>query len=91
MRDSDRNEARRSLAASLEAASLSADGVSGLVKIKALSALYLRILPVWFRDDSEDQAKTMAALDRSLRRIDKVMGVCKRFCHRGKTSESSAT
>lgn len=61
---------RRSMAAMLEAAGISAGGVVGILRVKGLSAVYLAALRAWLGDDSEDRAPTMAALDRALRRAD---------------------
>ncbi len=58
----------RSLACMLEAADLSTSGPRGALRIKALGAIYLATLRVWLRDDSPDLGRTMAALDRHLRR-----------------------
>ena len=62
----------RSMAAMLEAAGISAGGLRGLVRVKGLSMIYLGALRAWLRDDSPDKAKTMAALDRSLGRADRM-------------------
>lgn len=61
---------RRSMAAMLEAAGISAGGLIGLLRVKGVAMVYLEALRVWLGDDSEDRAKTMAALDRALRRAD---------------------
>ena len=61
---------RRSMALMLEAAGLSASGVKGLLRVKGLTAIYLASLRVWLRDDSPDLARTMAALDGYLRRVE---------------------
>jgi AcrR family transcriptional regulator len=61
---------RRSMAAMLEAAGLSASGVAGLLRIKGVSAVYLMTLRAWLGDDSADKAHTMAVLDRALRRAE---------------------
>ncbi len=63
---------RRSMRWMLEAAGLSSAGVRGRLRAKALEALYLSMLPVWLRDDSEDMARTMAVLDRRLGRLDRM-------------------
>jgi AcrR family transcriptional regulator len=68
----------RSMAAMLEAAGISAGGLSGLVRVKGLSAIYLGTLRAWLRDDSPDKAKTMAALDRALSRADRMAGWSRR-------------
>lgn len=67
---------RRSMACMLEAADLSAAGLRGALRIKGLSAAYLAALRVWLRDESEDHAATMAALDRSLGRLDRAAAAC---------------
>jgi len=67
---------RRSMACMLEAADLSAAGLRGALRIKGLSAVYLAALRAWLRDDSEDHAKAMAALDRGLGRLDRAAAAC---------------
>lgn len=64
----------RSMAWMLEAAGLSAGGWRGVVRVKGLSAIYLSVLRVWLKDESEDMAKTMAALDQALARADNFLG-----------------
>ena len=54
----------------LEAAQLSADGIRGVLRVKALAGVYLATLKVWFKEDAEDLPITMASLDRYLTRID---------------------
>ena len=61
---------RRSMALMLEAAGLSTGGLRGLLRVKGLMAIYLATLRVWLRDESADMAKTMAALDGYLRRVE---------------------
>jgi AcrR family transcriptional regulator len=61
---------RRSLALMLEAAGLSSDGARGALRIKGLGLIYLAALRVWVRDESEDKTRTMAALDKQLRRAE---------------------
>ena len=61
---------RKSMACMLEAADLSAGGLRGALRVKAVGLVYLDTLRVWLRDDSPDLAKTMAALDRDLRRLE---------------------
>lgn len=63
---------RRSMRWMLEAADLSSAGLQGRLRVKALSALYLSMLRVWLHDDSEDMARTMAVLDRRLKRLDRM-------------------
>lgn len=63
----------RSMAWMLVAAGIPTDGWRGLLRIKGLSALWLATLRVWLQDDSEDMAKTMAALDRNLQRAESLL------------------
>lgn len=63
---------RRSMRWMLEAADLSSAGLRGQLRIKALCALYISMLRVWLHDDSEDMGRTMAVLDRRLRRLDRL-------------------
>ena len=56
-----------SMAWTLEAAGISASGFRGTLRTKGLAAIYLGALSVWLNDDSEDQGKTLALLDRRLK------------------------
>jgi AcrR family transcriptional regulator len=58
---------RRSLRWTLEAAGFSADGISGALRVRLLGLICWRSLRVWL-DDVEDLARTMADLDRRLRK-----------------------
>ncbi len=51
----------------LAAAGIPADGGKGCVRASGLMCIYAQVMPVWLRDDSEDLARTMAALDGALR------------------------
>lgn len=68
-------QAHYSFARMLEAAGVSAKGLRGLARIHALAAVWLATQRSWFRDDSPDLAKTMAVLDRNLRRMEDTIGV----------------
>jgi AcrR family transcriptional regulator len=52
----------------LTAAGITAEGVRGTARVKALTALYMRVFGIWLEDDDPGMARTMAALDRRLRR-----------------------
>ena len=60
----------------LEGARIGTGGLVGAVRVKALVAIYLSVVPVWLRDETADQSKTMAALDARLRRVE---GLIDRF------------
>jgi AcrR family transcriptional regulator len=60
----------RSMRWMLEAAEIPTSGVRGAIAVKLAAGGYLSAMRVWQRDDSEDLARTMAALDARLRRIE---------------------
>lgn len=60
----------RSIRWMLEAAEIPTGGVRGAIAIRLASGAYLSAMRVWQRDDSPDLARTMAALDARLRRIE---------------------
>lgn len=61
---------RRAMRWMVEAAGLSAAGPAGFLRTRGLALIYLNSLRTWAGDDSPDMARTMAALDRDLRRAD---------------------
>ena len=63
----------------LEAAGISVNGPFGLLRTKGLLAVWLATLRVWLADDSPDLSRTMAALDRYLRRAERVALELQRF------------
>ena len=63
----------------LEAAGISANGPFGLLEVKGLLAVWLAALRVWVTDDNPDLSRTMAALDRYLRRAERLAIELKRF------------
>ncbi len=65
-----------SMAWMLEAAGLSSSGLGGAIRIKGLSLIYLATLRVWLTDDSEDHSRTMAALDRNLKKAERWIRDC---------------
>jgi len=56
----------------LEAAGIDANGAKGALTAFGLIGVYLYTLKAWMDDDSEDQSKTMAALDKALGRAEKL-------------------
>lgn len=58
---------RRSMAAMLEAASVSSDGLPGALRQNGLLAIHYAVSRVFDRDDTQDLSKTMAALDNRLK------------------------
>ena len=78
---------QRSMAWMLEAAGLEAEGLRGLARTRGLTLLYLATLRTWLRDDSLDLAKTMAALDGYLRRLESLL---RRFPRRSRDEPKTA-
>lgn len=54
----------------LEAADLDTSGLRGAVRVRAAGIIYAANLRVWLSEESPDMAKTMADLDRRLRRAE---------------------
>lgn len=79
-----------SMAWMLEAAGLSSSGLCGLARTKGLTLIYGQAFLVWLSDDSADLARTMAALDRGLRRAQKVAGFCDIGRRSGHPTEAEA-
>ncbi|MGH7053096.1 MAG: TetR family transcriptional regulator [Stellaceae bacterium] len=61
----------RSMRWMLEAAEVASTGLAGAVVVQLVTGAYLAAIRVWERDDSPDLARTMAALDARLRRIER--------------------
>jgi AcrR family transcriptional regulator len=57
---------RTSMSLFLEAAGVNTATLQGRVRASGLGLLYGKVVRVWFKDDSEDLAKTMKALDAAL-------------------------
>lgn len=57
----------------LEAAGIGADGIEGGVRVAGLAAVYASVYRTWLDDDDPGQARTMAALDRRLRRGERTL------------------
>ena len=60
----------RSMAWTLESAGVGSNGLKGRLRTKGLFVVYLSSLRVWLRDETEDLAPTMAALDKRLARAE---------------------
>ncbi len=65
----------RSLRWMLEVAGIGGTGLKGAVRLRMLGFAYLATMRVWLEDDSPDLARTMATLDRALKRIEPLMGL----------------
>ena len=65
----------RSAAALLGAAGISAEGLRGFARIQGLKAVMAFALRAWMTDDSDDMAKTMAAMDRALSQAERLVNL----------------
>ncbi len=72
----------------LEAAGVSTKGLRGLARIHAIAAVWMATQRTWFSDEGEDMARTMAVLDRNLRRMEETAGLVLGLRPAGKTSET---
>lgn len=61
----------RSMSWMLEAAGIETADWRGAAKVLGLAAVYLKTLWIWLDDNSEDMAKTMAALDKGLEQAER--------------------
>jgi hypothetical protein len=78
----------------LRAAGIGADGVEGALRATGLGALYASVYRTWLRDDDPGLAKTMAALDKRLRRgedaLKQVDGLFSKVCSFAKSCRDAA-
>jgi len=70
---------RRSMAAMLEAAGLSSEGLSGAVRQNGLLAIHTAVSRVFDGDDSADLSQTMAALDSRLKTAERWAQTIERY------------
>ncbi|MCG8689873.1 MAG: TetR/AcrR family transcriptional regulator [Minwuiales bacterium] len=80
----------RSLKWMLEAAEIRTGGLLGPLRIKGLGFIYLSVMRVWLDDDSEDMAKTMADLDKRLKRAESMMSMAPGRRRRGDVGGDAA-
>ena len=57
----------------LQAAGFGTDGLIGSLRISGLASVYSSVFRIWLDDDDPGLARTMAALDRRLRRGERVL------------------
>jgi AcrR family transcriptional regulator len=74
----------RSMSWMLAAADLPTGGCQGRLTVKLVAGLYLSVLPVFFRDESEDLGTTMAALDRRLRQAESLASALRPITNRAR-------
>lgn len=81
----------KSMALTLETAGLSSAGLAGLARTEGLAVTYLYVLRVFVEDDSPDLARTMARLDKALRRAEGLATLVWRSPVTGKESQQVRT
>ena len=82
---------RRALEWMLEAARIQPWGPLAPLQVKGLGLIYLSVFRIWLRDESEDLAHTMAALDKALGRVDSILGSLRQGPRRfGRASKEAA-
>ena len=64
----------------LEAAGVSGAGAEGALKVMGLATVYASVFRTWLADDDPGHARTMAALDRRLRRGERTLGRLDAVC-----------
>lgn len=61
---------KRSLVWMLEAAAINTSGPRGRMRVRGLGLIAAATFRTWLRDETDDQSKTMAALDKGLKRAE---------------------
>lgn len=80
-----------SMALMLEAAGISTAGFQGRLRVQGLAAIYPGVLRIWLNEEAEDMPRTMAALDRWLRRAESLdQWLCRRPAARKTEEEPEA-
>jgi AcrR family transcriptional regulator len=74
-----------SQAGMLDAAGIDTDGIEGRVKVAGLASVYASVLRTWLDDDDPGLARTMAALDRRLRRGERALEAVDSVVSRGRS------
>jgi len=64
----------------LESAGIGASGLRGGLRALGLAGIYAQVFRIWLDDDDPGRARTMAALDRRLRRAGEAMGRLDDLC-----------
>lgn len=64
----------------LETAGLPTTGIKGRLYVKGLLAVYIKTISVWLTDQTDDMAKTMAALDKALDQAGHLANLVNRAC-----------
>ena len=79
----------RSMGWTLTAAGLPASGCRGRLARRLVAALYVSVLPTFFRDDSRDLGTTMATLDKRLNQVDALFSTLRPVVSAGRRRASA--
>lgn len=79
----------RSMMWMLTAAGLPSTGCRGRLACRLVTAVYLSIFPVFFRDESGDLGSTMATLDKRLRQVEQVIAMVAPLAHRTRAARKA--
>jgi ubiquinone biosynthesis protein COQ9 len=63
----------------LQAAGIGTDGATGALRVAGLGLAYASVFRIWLEDDDPGLARTMAALDRRLRRGERTLSGLEQF------------
>lgn len=74
----------RSMGWTLTAAGLPASGCRGHLARRLVGAIYVSLLPTFFRDEGSDLGTTMAALDKRLRQVEALLSAPSQALGRGR-------
>ena len=64
----------------LQAAGIDTSGPGGAMRVAGLAGIYASVFRTWLEDDDPGQARTMAALDRRLRRGERTLARIEEVC-----------
>ncbi|HEY1505333.1 MAG TPA: TetR/AcrR family transcriptional regulator [Stellaceae bacterium] len=78
----------RSMGWTLTAAGLPASGYRGRLARRFVGAIYVSVLPAFFRDESRDLGTTMSALDKRLRQVETIFSALGPIVSRGSRGAS---
>ena len=67
----------------LQAAGIGAEGLAGFPRVAALMSIHTQVFQVWLDDEDPAMARTMAALDRRLRRAEQLADRANSLCQTG--------
>jgi AcrR family transcriptional regulator len=79
----------RSMGWALAAAGLPASGCRGQIARRLVGAIYVSVMPVFFRDEGRDLGTTMAALDKRLQQVERLFSTIEPVVSAGRRRASA--